>query len=99
VECRVHSVALGPASLHSLFDFLTMAFTNDKELLELIDASVEDQSKALEMLKAKPDLLARRNRLNETALHFLVVEDYPQGVEFLCSERVLANRWRSALNN
>src|SRR5438552_4555409 len=62
-----------------------MAFTDDQELIELIDASVEDQARALELLKAKPDLIERRNRLNETALHFLVVENYPEGVEFLCS--------------
>src|SRR6266404_5127351 len=62
-----------------------MAFTGDKELIELIDASVEDQSKALELLKAKPDLVARRNRLEETALHFLAVENFPRAVEFLCS--------------
>ena len=62
-----------------------MAFTDDKDLTELIDASVENRTRALELLKAKPDLLTRRNRLNETALHFLDVENYAQGVEFLCS--------------
>jgi len=62
-----------------------MAFTDDKDLIELIDASVENQTRALELLKAQPDLIARRNRLNETALHFLVVENYPGGVEFLSS--------------
>jgi ankyrin repeat protein len=62
-----------------------MAFTDDKELIELIDAAVEDQDKARRMLAAKPDLIARRNRLNETALHFLTVENYAEGVEFLCS--------------
>src|SRR6266850_6064834 len=68
-----------------------MAFTEDKDLLALIDAAVEDQAKALELLKAKPDLIARRNRLNETALHFLAVEDYPGGVEFLCNNGADAN--------
>ena len=62
-----------------------MAFTDDNELIELIDASVQDQAKALELLKANPDLIARRNRLEETALHFLAVENFPSGVEFLCS--------------
>ena len=61
-----------------------MAFSDDNGLLELIDASVQDQAKALNLLKAEPDLIARRNRLNETALHFLAIEDYPTGVEFLC---------------
>jgi ankyrin repeat protein len=50
----------------------------------LIDASVEDQTRALEMLKAKPDLILRRNHLEETTLHFLAVENFPSGVEFLC---------------
>ncbi len=68
-----------------------MAFTDDKELIELIDASIEDQTRALELLKAKPDLLARRNRLNETALHFLAVENYPKGVEFLCNRGAEVN--------
>jgi ankyrin repeat protein len=62
-----------------------MAFTDDKDFIELIDAAVEDQAKAVELLRAKPDLIARRNRLEETALHFLAVENFPQGVEFLCS--------------
>ena len=61
-----------------------MAFTDDVDLTELIDAAVEDQDKALELLKAKPDLINRRNRLEETALHFLAVENYPVGVDFLC---------------
>lgn len=61
-----------------------MAFTDDQELLEFIDAAVLDQAKALEMLRTKPDLIRRRNRLKETALHFLMVENFPQAVEFLC---------------
>jgi len=61
-----------------------MAFTDDKELTALIDASVEDQTKAQELLNAQPDLIRRRNRLEETALHFLAVENFPSGVEFLC---------------
>ena len=61
-----------------------MAFTDDRELLALIDAAVDDQPAAQAMLKAKPDLIRRRNRLEETALHFLAVENFPGGVEFLC---------------
>jgi ankyrin repeat protein len=68
-----------------------MAFTDDRELIELIDGAVEDQTTALELLKAKPNLIARRNRLGETALHFLAVENYPKGVEFLCSQGAEAN--------
>jgi ankyrin repeat protein len=62
-----------------------MALTDDKELLEFIDAAVRDQAKAVEMLRAKPDLILRRNRLGETALHFLTVENFTAGVEFLCN--------------
>jgi ankyrin repeat protein len=61
-----------------------MAFTDDKDLLELIDAAVEDHDTALKLLQREPDLITRRNCLDETALHFLVVENYPTGVEFLC---------------
>lgn len=61
-----------------------MAFTDDKELMTLIDASVHDEAAALTMLKAKPDLIRRRNRLEETALHFLAVENLAGGVELLC---------------
>src|SRR6266481_23928 len=68
-----------------------MAFTDDKELIDLIDASVDDQAKALELLKAKPDLIARRNRLEETALHFLAVENFAKGVEFLCNHGAEVN--------
>jgi ankyrin repeat protein len=63
-----------------------MAFTDDNELIELIDMSVEDQPKALALLQAKPDLIRRRNRLEETALHFLAVENLSEGVEFLCRQ-------------
>ena len=61
-----------------------MAFTQDKDLLELIDAAVNDQEKARQLIKDHPDLLKRRNNLEETALHFLAVENYPTGVHFLC---------------
>ena len=61
-----------------------MAFSDDNDLVEFIDAAVEDHARALKLLDAKPDLIARRNSLNETPLHFLVVENYPKGVEFLC---------------
>ena len=61
-----------------------MCFTDDRELGELIDTAVENQKRALELLRARPDLIARRNRLGETALHFLAVENYPKGVDFLC---------------
>ena len=61
-----------------------MAFTKDKDLIELIDAVVNDPTRAGRLIKDHPDLLKRRNSLEETALHFLTVENYPRGVDFLC---------------
>ena len=66
-----------------------MAFPEDNEL---IDATVQDRAKALELLGVKPDPIARRNRLEETALHFLAVENFPSGVDFLCSHSADVNR-------
>ena len=63
-----------------------MAFTDDQDLIALIDSSVLDQKKADELLQRSPDLLKRRNRLQETALHFLAIEDYPVGIENLCGK-------------
>jgi ankyrin repeat protein len=45
----------------------------------------------MKLLEAKPDLITRRNRLNETALRFLAVENYPNGVEFLCDHGAEVN--------
>lgn len=63
-----------------------MAFTDDQDLLDLIDLAVTDQKKADRLLQRTPDLLRRRNRLKETALHFLAIENYPAGVEYLCGK-------------
>jgi ankyrin repeat protein len=61
-----------------------MAFTHDLELLEFVDAAVVDHDKARRLLGCSPDLLNRRNNLEETPLHFLSVENYAAGVAFLC---------------
>ena len=57
---------------------------NESDLLnDLIDAVVQDQPKAQQMLKRHPGLLHARRGLGETALHFLAVEGYAEGVRFL----------------
>jgi len=57
---------------------------SEAELLnELIDAAVQDQQKARQMLQRHPGLLQARLGLGETALHFLAVEGYAEGVRFL----------------
>ncbi|HAK60529.1 MAG TPA: hypothetical protein DCO77_09125 [Nitrospiraceae bacterium] len=50
---------------------------------EFLDAAVEDQEKASQLLKDYPDLLNARWISNETILHFLAVESYVDGVLYL----------------
>jgi ankyrin repeat protein len=50
---------------------------------EFIDAVLSDQPKAATMLTAHPDLLNARWIHDETALHFLAVEGFAEGVRFL----------------
>ena len=60
-----------------------MAFSNNPLFDQLVDAAVLDQPAAQELLREHPELIAATNRLGETALHFLAVEDYAAGVAFL----------------
>ena len=50
---------------------------------EFIDASVEDQRRAAELLAAHPDLLNARWLHGETVLHFVAVEGFTESVTFL----------------
>ena len=50
---------------------------------EFIDAVVEDPAKAAALLSRHPDLIRARWILGETALHFLSVEGFAEGVRFL----------------
>jgi ankyrin repeat protein len=50
---------------------------------EFIDAVVDDEARARRLLAAHPDLLNARWRLGETALHFLAVEGFVDGVRRL----------------
>ena len=50
---------------------------------QLIDAACEDHEKARRLLSQHPDLLQARWVHGETALHFLAIENYAQGVRFL----------------
>ncbi len=59
---------------------------NDKDLEDFIDLAVEDPDRAEKLLEIKPDLLARRTPLEETALNFLAVENYPFAVDWLCKQ-------------
>lgn len=57
--------------------------TEDELLNELIDAAVLDHDRARELLRRHPQLLHAKKSLGETSLHFLAVENYPVGVDFL----------------
>src|ERR1700730_5626511 len=50
---------------------------------EFIDAAVRDHARAVELLTAHPDLINARWLHDETALHFLAVEGFADGVRFL----------------
>jgi len=50
---------------------------------EFIDASVDDRTRAAELLAAHPDLLNARWLHGETVLHFLAVEGFIDAVRFL----------------
>ncbi len=50
---------------------------------EFIDAVVEDEARARRLLMAHPELLNARWHLAETALHFLAVEGFIDGVRRL----------------
>jgi hypothetical protein len=52
-------------------------------VLEFIDASVNEQDKARDMLKRIPGLVHARWIHDETPLHFLAIEGYLGGVRFL----------------
>ncbi len=52
---------------------------------DLIDAAVEYQPKARLLLQENPNLLHAHCHLGETALHFLAVEGFAEGVRFLAS--------------
>ncbi len=60
-----------------------MAFSDDPLFEELIDAAVLDHAAAERLLREHPGLIHATNRLGETALHFLAIESYPEGVAFL----------------
>ncbi len=60
-----------------------MAFSEDPLFEQLVDAAVLDQAAAEQLLREHPELIRATNRLGETALHFLAVEDYVEGVAFL----------------
>ncbi len=62
-----------------------MAVKLDKELVgQFIDAVVNDEQEAGRLLRQYPDLRDARWILNETVLHFLAIEGYPEGVRRLC---------------
>ncbi|MFN0137093.1 MAG: ankyrin repeat domain-containing protein [Phycisphaerae bacterium] len=57
---------------------------DDQSLGEFIDAAVDDHPKAKSMLAACPGLRDRGWLHGETALHFLAIENYIEGVRFCC---------------
>ena len=60
-----------------------MAFSENPLFDQLVDAAVLDQPAAERLLREQPSLIHATNQLGETALHFLAVEDYAEGVTFL----------------
>ena len=49
----------------------------------LIDLAVQDPQKALILIRGNPDILKATDNLGETALHFLVVENYNPAARLL----------------
>lgn len=70
---------------------LAMAFSDNPLFLQLVDAAVLDQPAAAQLLRDHPGLLIATNRLGETALHFLAVENYAEGVAFLARQGTPVN--------
>lgn len=60
-----------------------MADSVTKLLAEFIDATVSEPSKARTLLEGSPELRNMRYLHGETALHFLAIESYLDGVRFL----------------
>ncbi len=60
-----------------------MAFSDNPLFDQLVDAAAVNQPAAEQLLHEHPELIHVTNRLGETALHFLAVEDYADGVVFL----------------
>ena len=60
-----------------------MAFSDNPLFDQLVDAAVLDQRAAEQLLREHPELIHATNRLGETALHFLAVENFADGVAFL----------------
>jgi ankyrin repeat protein len=57
----------------------------DKEIIgEFIDAAVDDQPRAKELLRQYPQLTDARWIHDETVLHFLAIEYFADAVRFLC---------------
>jgi ankyrin repeat protein len=59
---------------------------NPKAVEEFIDAAVGDHPKALQLLRANPDLLEAEYLHSETPMHFLAVEGYLEGVRWLLDQ-------------
>ncbi len=55
----------------------------DPRFYELRNATFADQDTVLRLIEADPTIVGARNGIGETALHFLVVENYREAVEFL----------------
>jgi len=55
----------------------------DQRFYQLRDAAYANRPVALELIEADPTIVAAKNSIGETALHFLVVENQLEAVEFL----------------
>ncbi|GAB4211424.1 MAG: hypothetical protein OHK0012_03870 [Synechococcales cyanobacterium] len=73
-----------------------MAFSDNPLFDQLVDAAVLDQPAATQLLQAHPELLMMTNRLGETVLHFLAVEDYADAVAFLARQGAPVNTHNDA---
>ena len=60
-----------------------MALSDNPLFGQLADAAVLNRPAAEQLLREHPELIHATNRLGETALHFLAVENYGDGVVFL----------------
>lgn len=58
---------------------------------DLIDAAVDDPSRAERLLADHPDLIHARWIHDETPLHFLAIENYPAGARWLAEHGIDVN--------
>lgn len=71
------------ASLARTLDASSRTMSDAPSVYDLARCAMVDREAAQALLQARPDLINAKDSTGETALHYLVVENYLDGVSFL----------------